>query len=124
MHKSNLGCVIIDCPTEDVTDAAHFWGQVLGGQVAVDDDKRYAQIHDQGDLKVLVQAVDHSARVHLDIQTDDKEAEVSRLEALGAEVVKRAERWIIMEAPTGHRFCIVGPQNTAFEENANVWQAD
>ena len=124
MHKSNLGCVIIDCPTNDVTEAAHFWGKTLGGSVSIDDDKRYAQIHEQGELKVLVQAVEHPARVHLDIPTDDKDAEVARLRDLGAEIVNLTERWVVMEAPTGHRFCIVGPQNDTFEQKANVWDAD
>jgi len=33
--------------------------------------------------------------------------EVARLEQLGAAVVNRLERWVIMQAPTGQRFCVV-----------------
>jgi len=32
----------------------------------------------------MIQKVSHPSRVHLDIETDDLEAEVKRLEALGA----------------------------------------
>ncbi|MFD1797014.1 VOC family protein [Paracoccus aurantiacus] len=117
-HRSRLGALVIDCRTEDVADAARFWGEALNGQVEVDDQGKYAEITDQGQLKVLVQAVGHDPRVHLDIESDDKEAEVVRLEACGAKVVERIKRWIVMEAPTGHRFCVVDPQGPAFDTNA------
>ena len=117
-HRSRLGCLVIDCPAQDVREAARFWGAALGGTVTIDDAGRYAEISDQDELKVLVQAVDHPARVHLDIEADDKEAEVARLETLGATVVARIKRWIVMEAPTGHRFCVVNPQSEAFGRRA------
>ena len=55
---------------------------------------------------VELQRVDHESRVHLDIETDDIPAEVGRLEKLGATVVDRLERWVVMKAPT------VGPSST------------
>ncbi len=70
---------------------------------------------------MLVQAVDHPSRVHLDIETDDIEAEVERLEALGARRIAHVKGWWVMEAPTGHRFCVVRPQRPDFEERANDW---
>jgi hypothetical protein len=109
-HRARLGCIVIDCPADRVDEAAAFWAATLGGRAEVDEDGKYAEIDGQGDVKVLVQAVDHPARVHLDIEADDKEAEVARLEALGARAVARIKGWIVMEAPTGHRFCIVNPQ--------------
>lgn len=117
-HRSRLGALVIDCKTEDVTEAARFWGDVLRGEVEVDDEGKYAEISNQGQIKVLVQAVGHDPRVHLDFESDDKEAEVARLEAIGAKVVERIKGWIVMEAPTGHRFCIVDPQGPAFDSNA------
>ncbi len=119
-HRARLGCLVIDCRTEDLSAAAAFWGAALGGAVEMDGDRKYATIHDQGDVKVLVQAVDHAPRVHLDIETDDKEAEAVRLQALGASVVAPVKRWIVMEAPTGHRFCIVNPQSETFGRLAEV----
>ena len=41
---------------------------------------------------------------------DDMEAECERLKGLGAKKVARIRTWIVMEAPTGHRFCLVRPQ--------------
>jgi predicted enzyme related to lactoylglutathione lyase len=117
-HRYRLGCLVIDCRAEEVSEAARFWGAALGGTVELDPDGRYAEISDQGAIKVLVQAVDHDPRVHLDIESDNKEAEVARLEALGASVVARIQRWIVMEAPTGHRFCVVNPQGPAFDAAA------
>jgi Glyoxalase-like domain len=56
---------------------------------------------------VEIQRVDHESRVHIDTETDVIPAEVKRLEKLGAKVVDRVERWAVMEAPTGQRFCVV-----------------
>ncbi len=106
-HKSRLGGIVIDCKTADLAAAAEFWGAALGGLVSFDDDRKYAAISNQGEIRILVQAVDHDARLHLDIKADDKEAEVARQAAPGAKVVARIKRWIVMEAPTGHRFCVV-----------------
>ena len=46
-------------------------------------------------------------RFGIDIETDDIAAEVARLEKLGAKVVDRLDRWVVMQAPTGQRFCVV-----------------
>ena len=64
---------------------------------------------------------EHESRVHLDIETDNIPAEVVRLEKLGARVVDRLERWVVMQAPTGQRFCVVRVQRSDFPKNANQW---
>ena len=69
-----------------------------------------------------VQAVGHDSRVHLDIETDDVEAEVRRLEQLGAKRVGAAGSWVVLEAPTGQRFCVVRVSNAHFDETANTWE--
>ena len=70
---------------------------------------------------VLVQSVDHDSRIHLDIESDDLEAEVRRLEALGAKRVGFVKRWWVMQAPTGQRFCVVNPQRGPLKGRANEW---
>ena len=70
---------------------------------------------------IEVQKVDHASRVHLDIETDDIEAEVKRLEALGARRLEAVKTWVVMEAPTGQRFCVVRQQHKYFDETANRW---
>ena len=48
--------------------------------------------------------------MHLDIESDDIPAEVARLERLGARKVAEVRTWVVMEAPTGHRFCVIRAQ--------------
>jgi hypothetical protein len=72
-------------------------------------------------VHIEVQKVSHPSRVHLDVETDDIAAEVSRLEALGAKRIGEIKRWVVMEAPTGQRFCVVRPQRANFEDTANSW---
>lgn len=125
MHRSRLAGFIIDCQTDDLPAAASFWGGALGmppRRLPGAEGERYLRLDDPGGLlHVEVQAVDHPSRVHLDIETDDIEAEVGRLEALGARRVKAVHTWMVMEAPTGQRFCVVRPQSADFEARANVW---
>ena len=124
MHKSQLAGFIIDCKTDDLGQAAGFWGAALGLKVISDprsDDSRYRRLED-APMDMEVQKVDHDSRIHLDIETDDVEAEVARLEALGARRVGSVHSWVVMEAPTGHRFCVVRAFSGDFEEKANHWE--
>ena len=125
MHRSRLSAVLIDCKTSDLDEAARFWSEALGR--SVDNDHPSSQGHYRmletppDEPVVAVQRVDHDSRVHLDIETDDIPAEVARLEGLGAKVVSRPGRWVVMEAPTGQRFCVVRVQRPGFPKNANSW---
>jgi len=125
MHRSRLAGFIIDCQTDDLEGAATFWSATLGLPLRSDaeDDPGYRLLRNApGDLHVEVQKVEHPSRVHLDIESDDLEAEARRLEALGAKRIGVVKRWIVMEAPTGQRFCIVNPQSKDFSQNANRWE--
>ncbi|MBS0217158.1 MAG: VOC family protein [Proteobacteria bacterium] len=125
MHYSRLCALLIDCNTPDIDGAAEFWANALGR--AVD----HAHPGTRGNYRMLdtppdepivqIQRVEHESRVHIDIETDDIPAEVSRLEALGAIVVSKLERWVVMEAPTGQRFCVVKVQRPGFPKNATHW---
>jgi hypothetical protein len=75
----------------------------------------------QHGLAIEVQRVEHPSRVHLDIETDDIEAEVRRLEALGAKRVQALKTWWVMEAPTGQRFCVVRVSSADFAAKATKW---
>ena len=125
MHRSRLGAIIIDCRTEKLEEAADFWGQALGypAQKSGDLDENYIGLETEpNDLQVEVQKVDHPSRVHIDIESDDVEAEVQRLEKLGAKRLERVKSWWVMEAPTGQRFCVIEPQRSEFATEANVWE--
>ncbi len=126
-HKSRLAGFMIDCQGGDLGQAAAFWSQAIGLAVLDPDEDgldRYALLDKlRGDLHVEVQKVEHASRVHLDIETDDIEAEVARLTGLGAREVSRPHggRWVVMQAPTGHRFCVVRPKSRLTQANANRW---
>jgi hypothetical protein len=125
MHKSRLAGFIIDCNTADLRSAAEFWGGALGMALHAlpgEEGTTYMQLVDPQDrLHVEVQTVTHPSRVHLDIESDDVEAEVRRLEQLGARRVQRVQTWWVMEAPTGQRFCVVQAQGKAFASQARQW---
>ncbi|CAG4977187.1 MAG: VOC family protein [Lysobacter sp.] len=110
-HHSRLAGFIIDSRSDDLDTTARFWSAALGLRVADPDSGgtgQYAEFAGvPGDLHVEVQKVDHPSRVHLDIETDDIDAEVARLEALGATRVAFVKRWWVMQAPDGQRFCVV-----------------
>ncbi len=125
MHRSRFAGIIIDCETDNLDAAADFWSAALGYPRKPSDDEEgdlYRTLQPpKRETYVEVQKVDHQSRVHLDIESDDIEAEVARLEALGARKIEKFERWWVMEAPTGQRFCVVPPANRHFDETANRW---
>ncbi|OOG54642.1 glyoxalase [Rhodanobacter sp. B05] len=125
MHRSRLCSLIIDCHANDLGDAARFWSQALGRPVKAGTDttqEKYIGLVTHDDEPVIeLQKVEHPSRVHLDIESDDIEAEVRRLEALGARKVEAIQTWVVMEAPTGHRFCVVRPQRGGMGAHGNQW---
>jgi len=126
MHKSQLAGFIIDCQTDNLDQATIFWSAALGMKAEVDplsDESKYRRLENRPeDMHIEVQKVDHDSRVHLDIETDNIEAEVARMENLGARRISNIHSWVVMEAPTGQRFCVVNPQHANFDQTANTWE--
>jgi predicted enzyme related to lactoylglutathione lyase len=110
--------LVIKHMTFDCSDPgrlARFWSEAVRGSVA----------DDRGDF-VVVQArsvgVRHLAfarvpegkaaknRVHIDFQADDRPAEVSRLESIGARVLSEHSEWglewTVLADPEGNEFCV------------------
>lgn len=53
-------------------------------------------------------------RLHLDFRPDDQDAEVARLEALGAKRVdigQGDQPWVVMADPEGNEFCVLGQRH-------------
>ena len=125
MHRSRLNGLQIDCRMENVDAAAKFWAEALGRPVDWQSSStrgNYRTLEARaGEVDIQIQRVEHESRVHLDIETDDIPAEVARLEKLGATVDKRLERWVVMRAPTGQRFCVVRVQRDGFPKGATEW---
>ena len=125
MHRSQLAGIIIDCKTDDLRGSANFWANALGtspNSETFNSASPYVELQTRPEqIYVEVQQVDHASRVHLDIESDDIVAEAKRLEALGAKIVGNIKSWIVMEAPTGQRFCVVPVTSADFEKTAQVW---
>lgn len=118
MPGSKLSTFVIDCQTDDLEAAATFWSRALGRAVRAPqagDDRYRDLVSGPSEPLLMVQKVAHEGRVHLDIESDDVEAEVARLVALGAERLESVRTWVVMRAPTGQRFCVVRPQRAASE---------
>ena len=123
MHKSKLSTFVIDCQGGDLDAAAQFWSRALGRPAAaVPGEDTYRELRSRPEEPLLLlQQVTHPSRIHLDIESDDLDAEVGRLEALGAKRIAFVKRWWVMEAPTGQRFCIVNPQRGRPGPGWNEW---
>jgi predicted enzyme related to lactoylglutathione lyase len=102
-----------------------FWSQALGMTVQQPDDPASPYVALTGEVagfRVGLQRVDDPSRVHLDIETDNVEAEVQRLEKLGARRQAYIKTWWVMEAPSGHLFCVISAPNAETLAQAHVWE--
>jgi hypothetical protein len=126
MHRSRINGILSDCNVEDIGEAARFWAEALGRPIDPDHPGtrgNYVMLETPPDeISVQIQRVDHESRVHIDIEADDIAAEVERLEKLGATVDTRMDRWVVMRAPSGQRFCIVRVQRPGWPKGANTWE--
>jgi len=126
VHRSRINGILIDCNTDDIDAAAHFWAEALGRPVDPDHPGTRGNYRmlatPEGEISVQIQRVEHDSRIHLDIETDDIPAEVERLRKLGATIDTQMERWVVMRAPSGQRFCVVRVQRDGFSEDAISWE--
>jgi hypothetical protein len=124
MHRSKLSTFVIDCQTADLEAAVTFWSRALGRRAKPPEqgETRYRELESApSEPLLMIQRVEHESRIHLDIESDDVESEVARLEALGAKRVEAVRTWVVMKAPTGQRFCVVRPQRGALVLGENTW---
>jgi len=125
MHRSRLYGVFVDVPLGEADSAAEFWAQALGAApVRGDEDDPYVAMYGANPMFAFeVQAVDDTQRYHLDIETDDVEAEVARLKDLGANEYNRHSSWVVLQAPGGHLVCVVPVQSQRdfFDAHAKSW---
>jgi predicted enzyme related to lactoylglutathione lyase len=124
-HRSRINGILIDCNVDEIEEAARFWAEALGRPIDREHPGtrgNYVMLEDRPDeVSIQIQRVDHESRVHIDIETDDIPAEVARLVKLGAIVDKKLERWVVMRAPSGQRFCVVRVQREGFDDAAISW---
>jgi len=115
MTQATIG-LVLDCA--DPEALAGFWTQALGVE-RLGAAGNYVLLASSASLpKLLLQRVPEPKvsknRMHLDIETGDVDAEVARLESIGAtrvEAEARTEhdsRWVVMADPEGNEFCVCG----------------
>ena len=124
-HFSRLIKVVIDVPARDQDRELAFWEAALGQSLPQFPFPEYhgAPLHGQEFWLLAQRLGEGPAHVHLDIHTDDLDAEVARLEHLGAERVQRIQAWQLMRDPAGLVFCVVpDPPGTLNEGNAHRWE--
>ena len=120
MHRSRLCHFVIDVP--DLEQGVAFWSAALNAsEETVSEQSRhiYRRLRlPDAEIRILLQKTgDGKAskeRMHLDLESDDVEAEVARLEALGAtRWDHQAERgfdfWVLRD-PWGNEFCVLQPE--------------
>ncbi|MBT2385922.1 VOC family protein [Streptomyces sp. ISL-11] len=116
---SSLYTIVIDA--HDLRAQAHFWCRVLDWRVLFEADDEVVVGADEsaapgfcfvpvGEDKTL------KNRLHIDLNPDDRDAEVERLTGLGArraDVGQSSEvTWVVMEDPEGNEFCVLSPKKS------------
>ena len=114
MGEAKIG-LVLDCA--DPETVATFWEQALGLKRVGAAGNYVLLASPSGALpNLLLQRVSETKvaknRMHLDIETPDVDAEVERLEGIGAHRLEdhapteHGRRWVIMADPEGNKFCV------------------
>lgn len=125
-HYSRLNKIVIDVPAESHERELDFWQAATGQPMPRYD--QYPEYHGTAlpgqDTGLLIQALEEgTARVHVDIHTDDVAAEVARLERLGARRERQVHAWWVLRDPAGLPFCVIpAPPGELTDGNAQRWE--
>ncbi len=123
MHRILLREVVIDVPDEVFDKTREFWGSALLAEPKqVEEFPEFTGLVGPAAMGwVGLQNVGGAAaRLHLDIETDDVDAEVRRLVTLGAAIVGQGRAWVVLQDPAGLLFCVVPYESPWFEERARI----
>jgi hypothetical protein len=125
MHRSRLSTLLIDVPAAEVPAATAFWASALGvtARPSAEEEPFVSLPGAFPGLDTAIQSIGDAPRYHLDIETDDVDAETARLLALGAVEI---DRWLdchILRAPGGHLLCVIPRHSDAalFDRTAHTW---
>lgn len=123
MHRILLREVVIDAPTHAFAATRDFWAAALDTEARlVEEFPEFTALPEPASMSwVGLQDVGSSApRLHLDVETDDVEAEVARLVRLGAVKVANGRTWVVMRDPAGLLFDVVPAESPWFDEHART----
>jgi hypothetical protein len=111
-HRSRLVQVCVDVPSAGFEAELGFWRDATGWPEETSRFPEFARLTSPTTapigflLQRLGPAEDGPVRLHLDLGTDNRGAEVERLCAVGAEIVDDARPWIVLRDPTGLPLCV------------------
>lgn len=133
-HRSRLCHFVIDC--DDLDRAVQFWSDALDAtEEPLSEESRrvYRRLRlPDSDIRILLQLTHDmktsKERMHLDLETDDVEAEVQRLEVLGAtrwdHQKERGFDFWVMRDPWGNEFCVLQPEFPDLLARRPPWPAE
>jgi hypothetical protein len=124
-HRSQLHAVVVDVADADHDRELEFWRSASGEPLPRLEYPEYhgSRLGHQQFAFLIQRLGEGGSRIHLDIYTDDVEAEVARLEGHGAERVEKVNPWQVMRDPAGLLFCVVpAPPGSLTEDNSSVWE--
>jgi Glyoxalase-like domain len=127
-HRSRLSILLLDLPPDHHAAGRDFWSGATGRRAQPDaTDPQWSSLGSFADgWHVEIQRTGEGTppRWHVDVESDDVEAEVSRLEALGAtrhRYIEDGRFWQMLD-PAGLVFCVVGIQTgEEFDRFAVSW---
>jgi hypothetical protein len=110
-HRSVVDQVCLDIPSARFDAEAAFWAALL--ERALQDSPGYAEFArleraPADPVRFLLQrcGFEGPARAHLDLATTDRTAEVDRVVALGAGLVRVTDGWTTLRDPAGLELCV------------------
>jgi predicted enzyme related to lactoylglutathione lyase len=118
----SLQCITVDA--QDPLALAQFWAEALGWKIGEDVNESEVWIERElgdpqntgfPDILFLKNSTpkNEKNRLHLDLRPDDQDAEVARLEKLGAKQIDIGQSaeptctWVVMADPEGNEFCVL-----------------
>lgn len=113
----SLEMITVDCT--DPARLAAWWAEAVSGDVVRLPGVDFVMVAREGWPALGFQRVDDPTpgknRVHLDLMTDDLDAEVQRLVGLGAVETGRHSvdggfQWVVLADPDGNVFCVAAPR--------------
>lgn len=120
-EKLRIQCITID--SENPKQLAEFWASALDWKITYEDENEVSielldgspEVGRIPDILFIKNSDKRSVknRLHFDLRPQDQEAEVARLEMLGAKRIEIGQSsdedttWIVMADPEGNEFCVL-----------------
>jgi hypothetical protein len=112
-HRSRVVQICIDVPSEAYAAELAFWREATGWRHEPGRRPEYDRLvpPQTSPIRLLIQRLEDddgglTTRAHIDMGTDDLDAEVDRLQAQGATLQRRTDRWVVLGDPGGLPFCV------------------